>query len=148
MQMTMFWKSWNLTFWSHPQGRGWGVGVRVNICYHVAAVVIPFNSICNPTMFWKSLILTPGWERGERVCWQSSCYHVAAFVFPFIWCATWPCSEKVKFLPQGSGAWGSMGKIFVWVGFCGQNVCYHVALFVIPFNDMPYMTMFWKSWIL
>ena len=28
-----------------------------NICYHVAAVVVIFNLICNMTIFWKSLIL-------------------------------------------------------------------------------------------
>ena len=54
-----------LTFCPHPQCLGWGlVGwgffCGQNICYNVAAFVIPFNLIiCNMTMFWKSWILTP-----------------------------------------------------------------------------------------
>ena len=34
-----------------PQGRGGGGICGGNICYHVAAFVIPFNLICNMTMF-------------------------------------------------------------------------------------------------
>ena len=30
-----------------------------NICYHVAAFMIPFKLICNIITFWKSWILTP-----------------------------------------------------------------------------------------
>ena len=69
---------------------------------HVAALEIPFNLICNMTMFWKSLILpltppprsTQGSDTGLRskvrfdmfliyctsVC---ICYHVTAFAIPF-----------------------------------------------------------------
>ena len=53
--MTMFWKSCNLTFSPYPQGQeGGGGGVcGQNVCYHVAAFVIPFNLIFNMTMLWK-----------------------------------------------------------------------------------------------
>ena len=41
-----------------PPSRVGGRGVYgPNICYHVAACVIPFNLICNMTTFWKSWIL-------------------------------------------------------------------------------------------
>ena len=35
--MTMFWKSWILTFWSHPLGSFGREVCGQNICYHVAA---------------------------------------------------------------------------------------------------------------
>ena len=43
--MIMFWKSWILTFWSHPLGflRDGGVCWQ-NICYHVAAFCDSFKS--------------------------------------------------------------------------------------------------------
>ena len=79
------------------EGGGGGGGVcRQNIFYHVAAFLIPFNLICNITVFWKSWILTfwlqpggPGMEAGggggggKGVCWQNICHHAAAFVIPF-----------------------------------------------------------------
>ena len=46
----MFWKTYILTFWPPRPGRGVCGG---NICYHVAAFVIPFNLIYNMTMFGK-----------------------------------------------------------------------------------------------
>ena len=58
----LFWyASWpcfeKVEFWPFdPQGRGGVCGK--NICDHVAAFLIPFNLICNMTMFWKSWILT------------------------------------------------------------------------------------------
>ena len=39
------------------EGGGWGVCGQ-NICYYVAAFVIPFNLICDMTIIWKSWILT------------------------------------------------------------------------------------------
>ena len=55
-----------------------GVGSRVgvweqNICYRASAFIIPFNLICNMTLFWKNWILTlwphplsppRGWDTG------------------------------------------------------------------------------------
>ena len=99
-------KSLILTFWPHPLG-SWGRG-RVcgqNICYHVAAFVIPFNLICNMTLFWKSKTLT-FWPLGSGtcvwggVCGENICYHVCYISwFQVIWYATWLRSEKVEFWP-------------------------------------------------
>ena len=111
--MTMIWKSWILTFWPYPQGRGVGG---------------PFNLICNMTMIWKSWIST-FWPhpqgRGQVKVWGLNiCYHIAAFVIPFnlisnmtIFWQSW----ILTFWPPGSG----------WWGVCRQNNCYHVAAHVI-----------------
>ena len=58
--MTMFWKSWILTFWPPGSGGGGGGGsarIIFATMLHVAAPVIPFYLVCNMTMFWKSFIL-------------------------------------------------------------------------------------------
>ena len=107
-----------------PTPGSWGWCLRANICYHVAAFVIPFNSICNMTIFRKSLILTS--PLGTWVfCGQNICYHVAADVIPLIWYATWSYSEKVEFSPlphplsppRGSDP-GLLSKITFWVHVC------------------------------
>ena len=56
-----------LTFW--PEGSR-GLVCWQNICYHVDAFVIPFNLICNMTIFWKSWILTcwPHPQDRGRIC--------------------------------------------------------------------------------
>ena len=125
----------------------WARGVcGKNICYNVAAFMIPFNLICKMTIFWKSWILTywPHPKGGVVVCRQNICYHAAAFRdsllidmqhddilkklhfdlltpspglwglgsagkifgtimlhswFSLIWYATWLCSEKVECWP-------------------------------------------------
>ena len=43
-------------FTPSPGSRVW---LQHNICYHVAACIIPFNLICNMPIFWKSSILAP-----------------------------------------------------------------------------------------
>ena len=43
-------KKSNFDLLNRPPGSGWGV-CRQNICYRVAAFVIPFNLIYNMTMF-------------------------------------------------------------------------------------------------
>ena len=43
-------------FWPPHQGSEGGCGQ--SICDHIAAFVIPFNLICNMTLFWSSLMLT------------------------------------------------------------------------------------------
>ena len=89
---------------------GSGGVCRHNSCYHFAAFVIPFNSICNMSMFWKSWILTPS----PRVCEEGSAGKKNATMllhswFPFIWYATWHCSEKVEFWPfDPKGQWGCL----------------------------------------
>ena len=57
-----------LTFW--PEGSGGGVCWQ-NICYHVDAFVIPFNLICNMTIFWKSWILTCWPHPQGQICGQN-----------------------------------------------------------------------------
>ena len=96
---------------------------------HVAAPVIPFNLICNMTMFWKILPLTPpplstqGSHTGLRskvrfdmfliyctsVC---ICNHVAAFAIPFDMQHD-NVLKKFNFnlLTQGPWEW-SAGEIF------------------------------------
>ena len=70
------------------------------ICYHVAAFLIPFNLICNMTMFGKGWILTvwphPRVRGSADKIFATMLLHV---LFPLIWYATWPCSEKVEFWP-------------------------------------------------
>ena len=134
--------------WPRPQLCVWGGGgLRAKYLFHVAAFVIPFNLICNMTMFWKSWIKTcdsipgsGGGGVGGGICGQSSCYHVAACGIPFNlrWYATWPCSEKDGFWPHSLGRGG--GGVVVVGGGDDQNICCHVAAFVIPFNLIWYAT--------
>ena len=52
--MTMFWKSWILIFWPHPQGRGEGVGISGQIFTTLLLhLLFSFKLILNVTMFWK-----------------------------------------------------------------------------------------------
>ena len=103
--------------------------------------VIPFNLICNMTMFWKRWILTycpiPR-VLGEGVCGQNIFYHVAVFVILFNLICTvtifWK-SWTLTYWPHPQGRDDS-----------GQNIFYHVVAFVIFFNLIYNVTMFWKSW--
>ena len=179
--MNMLYKYWILT--PSPGSVG-GEGVcGKNICYHVRAFVIPYNLICDMTMFWKSWIMTfwphPIWS-GAGLGLGGSVdliyyHHVAAFVVPLN-------LKKLNFdfLTQTQGRRdGVCGKICIlccclcdslkfdmqydhvlkkvefWPfepthrvvrGVCGQNICYHVAAFAIPINLICNMTMLWKYW--
>ena len=53
--MTMFWKSWILTYWPHPRGGGLGEGVCLAKKMLPCINAILFNLICNTTMFKKKL---------------------------------------------------------------------------------------------
>ena len=117
-------------------------GLSAKICYHVAAFMIPFNLICNMTMFDKSWLLTYllGQEHGGL--WAKYLLLFCCISWShLIWYATWPCSEKVEFWPidpipmffWGGGGGGSAGKI------CWN----HVAAIMIPFNLICNMTLFW-----
>ena len=64
-----------------------------------------------------------GWGEGRGLVAKYS-NHVVAFVILSIWYATWPCSEKVGFLPTDP-----IPRVGVGVGGCWQNICYHVAAF-------------------
>ena len=52
--MTMFWKSWILTYKPHPRVEA---VCGQSICYLEAAFVILFNLICCMTIFWKKMTL-------------------------------------------------------------------------------------------
>ena len=84
--MTRFWKSWSLTYWSHSQGGGVGAACGQNIYYHVPAFVMLFSLKCNMTILWKSWSLTY-WPypqgRGGGSAGKNICYHVGAFVILF-----------------------------------------------------------------
>ena len=125
-------------FWSiEPTTRvRWGNGEVVcgqNICYHVAAFVIPFNLICNQTMFWKSW--TWPFERTPRLGGSGVSGKILAtmwlyFWFHLIWYATWLCSEKLNFdlltHPLSSQGWdtGLRSKIsFDMFHFYCTSVC-------------------------
>ena len=116
-----------------------------NICYHLAALVIPFYLICNMTRFWKSWILTfyptrPTVEYADKI-FATMLLHSS---FLLIWYAIWPCSEKLKFGPPprvsggGGGGGGSAGKIFA-------TMLLHASF---PLNLICNISIFWKSWIL
>ena len=49
-ELIMFCKILNFDLFT-PRARGWEGVPGQNICYHVAASVIPFNLICNMTVF-------------------------------------------------------------------------------------------------
>ena len=44
---------WPFDPFIHSRGLGGGGSVRKNISYHVPSCVIPFNLVCNMTIFWK-----------------------------------------------------------------------------------------------
>ena len=107
-------KKFHFNLKSPPPGLGGG-DFEQNICYHVAAFLIPFHLIFNITMVWKSWILTPGSEgRREGFLQVFFATMLLHSWFPLIWYATWPCSEKAEFRPfdpQGWGKGASAGKI-------------------------------------
>ena len=88
-------------FWLGSWGKGEGACGQ-NICYHIAAFLIPFNFICNMTIFWKwNFHLWPQ-AQGQRV---GVCRNRLWFLL--IWYASWQYSEKLTFdlwtPSQGSG---------------------------------------------
>ena len=92
-----------------PLGQGCVCGQ--NICYHVAAIVVSFNLICNMTTFRKiySLTFWPHPLGRGCVCGQNICYHVAASIFSFNLIWTWPYSEKV---PPPKSTQGTRNQAF------------------------------------
>ena len=71
-------------FWpSDPVGRGGGVCWQ-NICYHVAAFVIPFNLIYSMTMFWKSWTMTSPPRSGGGGCLRAKYLLPSCCIFYFI----------------------------------------------------------------
>ena len=119
-----------------------------NICYDVSAFVIPFNLICNMTMFWKSWILTC-WPHPQGRGWGSAGKIYGTMLlhswFSLMWYATWPCSENVEFRPIDSI---TRVRVSGGRGNCMQHIWYCVAAIVILLNLIGNMIVFWKSWIL
>ena len=97
MQHDYFQKKNVLTICPHHRGQGCVYGQ--NICYHVAACIIPSNLICIITIFRIFDLMTPiPWVEG--VCKD----RIFAFIimvlyapFLLIWYATWLLSEKNVF---------------------------------------------------
>ena len=122
-KMTVFWKSWILTFW--PPGPGVGVGDGGNL---QAKLLLPCCCLCDSIQFdmqhhhdLKQLNFNGlGWGGGLRR--KIFATILLQLWSPPIWYATWPCSEKVEFWLFGIrvggggwwwlGGWGSVGKIF------------------------------------
>ena len=111
--MAMFWKSWILTYWPHPQG-GWSAGkIFATMWLHL---MIPFNLICNMTIFWK--VILSFWSNRQGRVGRGSVVKIFATMLlhswiSLIWYATWPWSEKDKFWPidhpqLGGGGRGSL----------------------------------------
>ena len=131
--MTIFWKSWTLTYWPHPRVEGEGV-LRQNIWHHVAALVILFNLIWNESMFWKGWILTylPHPQgRGDgsrRVCRQNIWHRISAFMILLNLICNMTIFRKRGILtywphPQGRGE-GAVGKTF-------RTMLLHSSFFLI-----------------
>ena len=138
-KMTMFWKSWFLTFDPITQG-SWEEGVCWhNICYYVTAFCDCLLFDMQHDYVLKKLNydpLTPSsmvMGGGGNIC-----YHVAAFVI-FFFILNITMSLKSWILTYSPGS-----ELGVW----GQNICYHAAAFMILFNLIYNMTMFWKMWTL
>ena len=145
--MTVFWKSQILTYWSHLQGDGEGGSagkIFATMLLHLWFSLIWYATwpCSEKVKFW---LIDPisrgvgGWGGGSAgKIFATMLLHLW---FSLIWYATWPCSEKVKFWPYDpiSRGWGHGEG-----GVGGQNICYHVASFVILFNLICNMTMFWK----
>ena len=100
-----------------------------NICLHVAAFVIPFNLICNMTMFWKFWNLTywPHPRAGGGGLRANYCYHVAAFMILFnlicnmtVFWKFWPFDPT----PRVGG--GSVGKIFATMLCICDSISFHM----------------------
>ena len=119
----------NVEFWPFdPYGQGGGSAGKI-FATKLLHFFIPFNLI---------LTYCPH-HHGQGVgagCTQNICDMMLHSWFPLIWCTTWPCFDKVDFLPfdaLGSG-WRSAGKLFATI----------LLHFVIPFNLICNMTIFSK----
>ena len=155
-----------------PTPRGWRGGFsRQNICYHVAAFVIPFNLICNMTIFWKGLIFIsappPKSTQGAdhvAACVLFNMQHVLKSWILTFWpqhrnegggIIVWECC-CIQFHLILIETWPCSGKVEIFsLGVCVgggggsacNNVSYHVAAWVHPFNLIHNKTIFRKSWI-
>ena len=115
---------------------GWEEGGNIFATMLLHAWAIPFNLICNVTIFWKfSWILTfwpnPQGEGGLRAKYLLPCCSIRDFCL-----ATWSCSEKVEFWPfdstlQGRGRGASAVKLFA-------TMLLHTSSALIWYATWPY----------
>ena len=146
--MTVFWKSWILTFWPHPL-RPRVVG-GVGVCW-----LLPYCCMSSFPLIWYATwpcsVKVEFWpiDPISQVGAGGSVGKIIATMllhswFPLFWYAPWPCSEKVEFWPFDPNP-----RVRRWGVGRGLRTKYliHAAAFVIPFNLICNMTMFWKSWI-
>ena len=141
--MTLFWKSWILSYLPHPQGRGWSAG-KIFVTMLLHAFVILFNLIYNMTVFWKSWMLTY-WPHQHGLGVAAGKIFATILLqswFSLIWNAKWPCSEKVEFWPtdpipriRGGGGLFS-GKIFA-------TMLLHSEFSLIWHATWPYSEKYW-----
>ena len=140
--MTIFWKSWILTFCLHPRVRGESAGKII------APVLMNswFRLIWYAKWPWSETVgfwpfdPTPSFRGGGGSAGKIFATMLLHASFPLIWYETWPYSNKSWILtfwphPQGRGGGG---------GVCGQNICYNVAACGNPFNLVCNMTIFGK----
>ena len=101
--MTMFWKSWILTFW--PQPYGWG-GVSAGKIFATVVLHSWFHII------WYSSENVEFWPHLEGRGEQNICYHVAANVIPFYFICNMNIFQKKMNFDTIPRVGGSAGKIF------------------------------------
>ena len=127
-----------------PQAVGEGSAGKIFVTMFLH-FIIPFNMICNETMFWKSWTLTywphplVSWGRGG-VCGHYICYHFVAFCDRFNLICNMTMFWKswlLTFWPHHPGSRGRLQTKYLLPWCC----------IVIPFNLMYNMTIFWKSWL-
>ena len=95
--MTMFWKSWILTFWGE---RGVAGKIFATMLLHSRFPLIWYATWSCSAKVVKFDLLTQ--RSGEGGCGQNICYHVTVTMLLYSWLplisyAIWPCSEKVEF---------------------------------------------------
>ena len=95
-----------LSYWSHPQGQGWGGGSAGKIFAIMSLIRDSFNLKYTIIMFWKSWILpfdpNPRVRRVGLGWGLQAKYLLLSLLhswFSLTWYTMWPCSEKVIFRP-------------------------------------------------
>ena len=110
------------------RGMGGGGGLQQNF-------VIPFNVICNMTMFWKNNILPTDPIPRVRSAAKIYATRLLHFLIPFNLICNMTLFWKVELWPFDPRLGGSAGKIFAT----------KLLHFLIIFNLICNMTMFWNS---
>ena len=133
--MTMFWKSWILTFWGE---RGAAGKIFATMLLHLRFPLIWYATwSCSAKVTFEFMTLGSG-----EGCGQNICYHVTAFMIAFNFIGNMTMFWKrwiLNFWPPGSGGGGGGSARIIFATML------HVAAPVIPFNLICNMTMFWKK---